>query len=345
MQIPAGILIDRAGQRKVLFPGFALFAIGTILVGLSRTINIVYLGSVFSGIGCGCFYGVAYSLTSVCIPEEKRSVATALVNSGSAVGSGLGIMFSTIFVAEMGMPWQYTMGLTMVLIIIATLLFNRYIEDVSGKSKNQKEKRDDKSLNESVLQQLFKPKLLSVYFLYFTSCFAYYLIDTWLPNFLTTERHLSQSATGLVTTIEFFAAIPGALIFSQVADKYPDKKVSLIFILELIAGLLLLLGIFTKNQSLMIVVLVLYGFFGKVAVEPIIISWLGNHIPRAKVGTALGLFNFFGMSFSIIAPSITGIISDMFSTKVPAFNLAVLIIVIATTIFYMVNRNRVEKQK
>lgn len=32
MQIPAGLLIDRIGQRKVLFPGYALFAIGAITV-------------------------------------------------------------------------------------------------------------------------------------------------------------------------------------------------------------------------------------------------------------------------------------------------------------------------
>lgn len=94
----------------------------------------------------------------------------------------------------------------------------------------------------------------------------------------------------------------------------------------------------------MITFLVLYGFFGKVAVEPIIL-WLGNHIPKAKVATALGLFNFFGMSSSIIAPSITGVISDIFNTKVPAFNLAVMMIIIATVIFYLINRNKMITNK
>lgn len=338
MQIPAGILIDRVGQRKVLFPGYAMFALGAILVGISKSVNLVFLGSLLAGVGSGCYYGVAYSLTSVCIPEEKRSVATALVNSGSAVGSGLGIMFSTVFVAEKGLPWQYTMILTLALITIAVLLFNRYIENVSGKGVAVEEVKEEN--NESILKLLFSRKLVTVYFLYFATCFAYYLIDTWLPNFLTTERAMSQSTTGIVTTVVFFAAIPGALIFSKFADMYPKKKVSIIFALELIAALFLFLGIFSTNRTLMVIFLVLYGFFGKVAVEPIIISWLSTHIPRNKVATALGLFNFFGMSSSILAPTITGIISDMFSTKVPAFNLAAIIIVVATLLFTLVNRNK-----
>lgn len=339
MQIPAGILIDRFGQRKVIFPGFFMFAIGTILVGLSNTIELVYVGSVFAGLGSGCFYGVAYSLTSVCIPKEKRSVATALVNSGSAVGSGLGIMFSTIIVAESGYPWQITMGLTLILIAISVTLFFKFIQNVSGKNSVQVVE-EEPSVAQSLGKQLFNKKMLAVYFLYFATCFTYYLIDTWLPNFLTTERSLSQSTTGIVTTIVFFAAIPGALIFSRIADKIPGKKVLIILILELIAGLMLFLGIFSSNQTLMISFLILYGFFGKVAVEPIIISWLGDYIPRAKVGTALGLFNFFGMSSSILAPSITGIISDQFSTKVPAFYLAVIIIVVATILFASVNLSK-----
>ena len=253
-------------------------------------------------------------------------------------------MFSTIFVANMGMPWQYSMILTLVLIVVAIVFFNKYIDDVSGKNKNIEVKEEDE-VQGSLMKQLFQPKLLSVYFLYFATCFTYYLIDTWLPNFLTTERALSQSATGIVTSVVFFAAIPGALIFSRLADKYADKKVVIIFVLEIIAAVLLFFGIFTTNKTLMITFLVLYGFFGKVAVEPIIISWLGNHIPKAKVATALGLFNFFGMSSSIIAPSITGVISDLFNTKVPAFNLAVMIIIVATVIFYLINRNKMVTNK
>lgn len=285
MQIPAGLLIDRIGQRKVLFPGYALFAIGAITVGLAKSVNLVFIGSLLAGIGSGYYYGVAYSLTSVYIPEDKRSVATALVNSGSAVGSGFGIMFSTIFVAQMGVPWQYTMILTIILIIIAVVLFNRYIENVSGKAIDQSMVKDEKSVT---IRSLFNKQLVAVYFLYFATCFAYYLIDTWLPNFLTTERSLSQSSTGLVTTIVFFAAIPGALIFSKIADMHPDKKVSIIFILEILAALFLFLGIFVTNQTLMIIFLILYGFFGKVAVEPIIISWLSTRIPRKAVATGLG---------------------------------------------------------
>lgn len=46
------------------------------------------------------------------------------------------------------------------------------------------------------------------------------------------------------------------------------------------------------------------------------------------------------MSSSILAPTITGIISDMFNTKVPAFNLSVIIIIVATILFTLVNKTK-----
>lgn len=335
MQIPSGLLIDKLGQRKVLFPGFTLFAIGALTVAFAPNINLVYFGSFIAGIGCGFYYGVAYSLTAIYVPLEKRSLATAIVNSGSALGSGIGVMFSTVFIANMGLRWQNAMFLAVGLILISLFFFNRYIIDID-KSESKTQEHNKKEL----LKTLFSSKFISVYILYFTTCFTYYLVDTWLPNFLTTERALSQSLTGLVTTIVFFSALPGAILFSYFADKFPKQKVSIILGLELIAGAILFLGIASSNQTVMIVCLILYGFFGKLAVEPIIISWLSEHIPMGAVATALGLFNFFGMGSSVVAPSVAGFISDVFNTKVPAFNLAIVMAMVSAVFFFIKNRKQ-----
>jgi MFS-type transporter involved in bile tolerance (Atg22 family) len=90
--------------------------------------------------------------------------------------------------------------------------------------------------------------------------------------------------------------------------------------------------------------LLLYGFFGKVVVEPIIISWLGEQVPRKGLATTLGVFNFLGMSSSVIAPSLTGKISDMTGSKINAFYISIVILIIGTTIFYLTNKLKESKE-
>ncbi|MER2004535.1 MAG: MFS transporter [Enterococcus casseliflavus] len=335
MQIPSGILVDRLGKKKILIPGFLLLGIGTLVVALSQRISTVFIGSILAGVGCGTYYGAAYSLTTEHVPLNKKSLATAIVNSGTAVGSGLGLISSSFFVGEGILPWQSLLYITAILVLIMIVIFQKFIREELPASK--KENAPVKK-SRSSLKGLFKLPMISAYILYFSTLYAYYLIDTWLPNFLETERGFQGTAIGVTSSLVFFAAIPGALVFSRIADRIPNKKVSIIIFLEIAAAFVLFITVTTSNQSLLIFGIIAYGFLGKLAVEPIIISWLGQYAPRKSIATTYGVFNFFGMSASVLVPSITGMISDATGTKVYAFYLAIGILCAGTLLFYLINR-------
>lgn len=339
MQIPSGILVDKFGQKIVLIPGFILFGLGTLIVALASSITVVYVGSVLAGVGCGTYYGVAYSLTGKHVPSSRKSLSTAIVNSGTAVGSGLGMVSSSYFVAQLGFPWQSMMFFALALIVIMIFIFMRFIK---GNEVEEEEEVEIATVAQtpsgSKGSHLFKPRMIGAYILYFATCYAYYLTDTWLPNFLATERGFEGASIGVATSLVFFAAIPGALIFSRIADKFYHKKIALIMFLEFVAGAMMLLAVIAPNSGMMMTGLIAYGFFGKLAVEPIILSWLVENVPKTGLGTTLGFFNFFGMTASVIVPSLTGVISDVMGSKVYAFYLSVLIIVVGATLFYVLNK-------
>ena len=190
------------------------------------------------------------------------------------------------------------------------------------------------------MKDLMRPQMIGAYCLYFATCYAYYLTDTWLPNFLSTERGFEGATIGLASSMVFFAAIPGALFFSRIAYKFAHKKISLIVFLELVAAVMLFLAVQAPNKTLLMIGLISYGFFGKLAVEPLIISWLGENAPKRGIATTLGFFNFFGMSSSVIVPSLTGAISDATGSKVYAFYLSVIIILVGTTISLLCERQK-----
>jgi MFS-type transporter involved in bile tolerance (Atg22 family) len=67
-------------------------------------------------------------------------------------------------------------------------------------------------------------------------------------------------------------------------------------------------------------------------------------VPRKGLATTLGVFNFLGMSSSVIAPSLTGKISDMTGSKINAFYISIVILIIGTTIFYLTNKLKESKE-
>ncbi|MGG5372932.1 MFS transporter [Enterococcus sp. AZ196] len=335
MQIPSGILVDRFGKKRILIPGFLLFGVGTLIVGTASSLSTVFIGSILAGLGCGTYYGVAYSLTTEYVPTNKKSLATAIVNSGTAVGSGLGLISSSFLVGEGILPWQFLLFITALLIVVMLVVFKKWIRE---KEKNTRPEKNNNEKSKNSIKDLFKLPMIAAYVLYFSTLYTYYLIDTWLPNFLETERGFQGTAIGVASSLVFFTAIPGALFFSRMADKIPHKKTTIIILLELLAACVLFMTITTSNQSLLIIGIMAYGFLGKLAVEPIIISWLGQFAPKKSIATTYGVFNFFGMSASVIVPSVTGLISDATGTKVYAFYLAIGIIFAGTLVFYLINR-------
>ncbi|WP_312728407.1 MFS transporter [Enterococcus sp.] len=349
MQIPAGFLVDKIGKKTVLLPGFVVFALAALLISQASSISMIYTGSFLAGIGCGSFYGSAYSLTSQNIPKEKKSFSTAIVNSGSAVGSGFGMILSSFIVIQMNMPWQTMMYLSAFLIVCMTIAFALVIrsnkEDVAFLESQvaAEEETTDQPKEKVSLSTLFSLRMLFTYVLYFATCYAYYMTVTWLPNFLGTERGFQGVAIGFSSSLVAFASIPGALFFSRLADKYMHKKVTFIVILEVLAALMLLVTVQATNSTFLMIALILYGFLGKLAVEPIIISWLGENAPKVGVGTTLGVFNFFGMMSSVIAPTLTGSISDATGSKVMGFYIAIILLIGGTFFFLTVNSKKTAK--
>ncbi|MCB5954842.1 MFS transporter [Enterococcus sp. CWB-B31] len=344
MQIPAGFLVDKIGKKKVLIPGFVVFALAAFLISQASSITMIYTGSFLAGIGCGSFYGSAYSLTSQNIPKEKKSFSTAIVNSGSAVGSGFGMILSSFLVIQMKMPWQTMMYLSAFLIVCMTIAFSLIIrsnkDDVAFLEREAIAEVSETPKEKVSLTTLFSLRMLFTYVLYFATCYAYYMTVTWLPNFLGTERGFEGVAIGFSSSLVAFASIPGALFFSRLADKYMHKKVTFIVILEILAALMLLVTVQATNATFLMIALILYGFLGKLAVEPIIISWLGENAPKVGVGTTLGVFNFFGMMSSVIAPTLTGSISDATGSKVMGFYIAIILLIGGTLLFLSFNARK-----
>lgn len=340
MQIPSGILADKVGRKKIMIPGFLLFAVGPILIGVTPIFSLVIVASVIAGIGSGAYYGTAYATSSETIPEEKRGFSTAIINSGSAVGMTIGLLGASWFVLDMGFNWRILLFISAAIIVVMAIVFGLVLKE-KPRSKDVKEVSKESAEDKVSLKVLLsESRILSAYLLYFATCYAYYMIVTWLPAFLQQERGFEGSAIGLASSLVAIAAIPGALIFSKFSDMYANKKLSFIISLEIAVVLVVFLIVTVTQNWLVVAMLILYGLLGKLAVEPILISHMSTIAPKKGYGTFFGFFNFFGMSSSIVAPFLTGLIADATGSRVIAFYIAAVILIIAIIFFAIANRKK-----
>ncbi|WP_164095478.1 MFS transporter [Serratia marcescens] len=341
MQIPAGILVDKFGKKVVLIPGFCLFIIATLLIGNATSLTMVYAGSLLAGMGCGSYYGSAYSLSSENIPLERRGLATAVINSGSALGMAIGLITSSLLVKSFNMNWQIMLFIITGLLVVMTLVFAVVIKG----SQPQTPAAVSQTVAPAALAPeedgqasgLFSLRMISAYAMYFATCYGYYMIVTWLPSFLQQERGFEGVAIGFSSALVAFASVPGALFFSRMSDRFRNKKVQLIIFLELCAAVMLVCTVISPDSTMLLISLILYGLLGKLAVDPIMISFVADNAPKKGYGTSFGVFNFFGMSSSVIAPFLTGVISDSTGSKVMGFYISAAILLVGTAIFFTVN--------
>ncbi|WP_422526740.1 MFS transporter [Serratia fonticola] len=340
MQIPAGILVDKFGKKVVLIPGFCLFIIATLLIGNATSLTMIYAGSLLAGMGCGSYYGSAYSLSSENIPLERRGLATAIINSGSALGMAIGLIASSLLVKSMGMDWQIMLFIITGLLVVMTVVFFLVIKGGSYTASLAASPAASSATNVEETEEasgLFSLRMISAYVMYFATCYGYYMIVTWLPSFLQQERGFEGVAIGFSAALVAFASVPGALFFSRMSDRFRAKKVQLIIFLQICAAVTLVCTVISPDSTTLLVSLIFYGLLGKLAVDPIMISFVADNAPKKGYGTSFGVFNFFGMSSSVIAPFLTGVISDSTGSKVMGFYISAAILLIGTVIFFTVN--------
>lgn len=143
MQIPCGILVDKLGQKIMLMCGFSLFIIGTLSIANAGNLTLIYIGSLLAGAGCASFFSSAYSLSSANVPQERRALANAIINSGSAIGMGIGLIGSSILVKSMHMAWQNVLfivaAILLVMLCVFTLVIRRKMkEPAAAENKNER---------------------------------------------------------------------------------------------------------------------------------------------------------------------------------------------------------------
>ncbi|WP_334320605.1 MFS transporter [Gilliamella apicola] len=333
-QIPSGVLGDRIGRKRVLVTGFFLYAIFIACVYFASSFSIFLILWILAGAAQGCYYGPQYALSTEAIPKKWITLGSAIIGSGMSFGIAMGYYLSSVMISVFNTSWKIPFVMVAIPIVIVTLLM---IFCIKEKGSDLVETSSSQKTNFS---QLFKNRnLVLAYITIFCSIYGFFVIITWLPNYLEVEKGMNKIEASQIASIVPWISIIGTILCSYISDKLGRRKPVILFMMPL--SLIAIFSIvYCHSYIELIAVLVLYGFIGKISLNPVLIALVADNAPKVSLRTAFGLYNFFGMTASICAPYFTGLIADKTGSLNSGFYLAAVITMVGITAMLFVSERQ-----
>ncbi len=315
-QLTSGLLGDRLGLKRVLVLFSFVAAIGIGAIGLFAGSYLTLITFVaLHGVGVGAYYPMAYSLTMYTVPRRMRGFSSAIIGSGMSVGLAAGLALAGPLYHGAG-SWRFPFLVLAVPTFLVAAVYHRLIRDVRSPARR----------NPSILAVLKDRDLLCLNAAGFCSLYGYWVTLIWGPTFFQTERGLGLTASGVYTGLIALAAIPASLAAGRLTDRVGRKRLTLVLFPLAATSIFALAHV--RSQLGLILGLLAYGLFGKLAWDPVAIAWVGDRVLATKpeaMGTAIGVFSFISVLSAIVAPVITGWIRDLTGSLTGGFYLGAMV--------------------
>lgn len=199
MQIPVGLMADRLNLLWVYAGAFALWSLAQGLTGLAGSLLILILLRIVLGIGESIYLPGGIKIVSRLFEPKERGLPCGIFDFGTRTG---------LVVEGILIPWllvHYGWRDTFVLIGITALLWlipwlSVFPSSVGKRPPSQQVRRERR-----FHLVHFDRNLLGICIGFFCFDYFWYLMLTWLPDYLYEARHMGIMKAG------FFAAIPYAV--------------------------------------------------------------------------------------------------------------------------------------
>ena len=322
LQVPAGILGDRLGMRRVLLWTYAVAASGAIGLGLViGNYPAMLFCMALHGLGAGGFYPSSFGMMMQKVEPQRRAFSSALIGIGMAVGLLTG-MTASGWLYEIYRDIRLPILVLALPSIVMLLLFYRYLPETPGAPSPKWAQYKAILLD----MDLWRINLTT-----FTALYGFWVAVTWGPTFLKVERGFSLGASGFFTGLIAVSAIPASMFWGRMADRIGRKKVAL-FVLPAGAVVVLLLSQ-VENHYVLIGLLALFGMLSNTAFVPSMLAWSADIVEQRHpglTGASVGIFNGSIMLSAVVAPVVSGFLRDQTGSLGPALTAASLLMLAGT---------------
>ncbi|WP_186062465.1 MFS transporter [Burkholderia gladioli] len=355
-QLPVGGLVDRIGPRRLLGIGLIVWSLAQAAGGLISTFGWFIVARIVLGIGESPQFPSAARVVSNWFPLRSRGKPTGIFNSASPLGTALAPLCLSILVAEFHWRWAFiatgALGLVVAVIWLAvyrdpnpsvlTAEEARYLQGDTAKTQAAEH------LSFADWRALFSNLTTwGMLIGFFGSVYLNWVYLTWLPGYLTMQRHMTLIHTGMAASLPFFCGFLGALCagwFSDLITKRSTSPVAsrrnavVIAMLGMVA--FTVPAALVESNTVAIVCISVVIFLANAASA---CSWAlaTAAAPPNRVGSLGAIQNFGGFLGGALAPILTGYIAQAWSF-VPALLTAAAIAFVGAMSYLFLVRKPIE---
>jgi sugar phosphate permease len=217
-QLPAGLLVDRLGPRRLLTVGLTIWSLAQAAAGLVTSFSVFIIARVALGIGESPQFTSATRVVRDWFNVRERGLPIGIVATSPFIGQAIAPPLLTGLMLTFGWRWMFViMGAAG--LVVAAVWFTFFREprelDLSPQERNHLTEGDLTTPLDPISfahwRQLFAFRSIWGLML---GCFGIgyisWLYGAWLPGYLEIERHMSIRSTGFVAAIPFALSILGA---------------------------------------------------------------------------------------------------------------------------------------
>lgn len=312
----SGHLVLKFTAKRVIVFSLLLIILSMGMISFSNNLLFATIGSLLLGIGSGGANIPALGLIARWFVPNRRGMAMGIANSGCGIGmtlSGLTVPLLIYLHPESG--WRYS-WLILAVFITAILMFNLILlkndpsEVGMGTLMHQGLPKVEDSnakifLNYSSVYK--NKKVWAIGISYMVWGFSYIVFSTFLVDYLMTDVGFEKGKAGHYFAIAGFVSIGSGLLWGGISDRFGRlQTMSFVYFTQ---SLLLLLMVFTTNDSLLLLEVALYGL-SLWAASTVTNAAVSEIVEGRLIPVAMGFLTlFFGIG-QFISPIITGNLID-----------------------------------
>ncbi len=338
MQIPIGWCADRLNLRWLYAGAFAIWSLAQGLTGLAGSLAALAGLRILLGVGESIYLPGGSKIVSLLFSDKERGLPSGLFDFGTRTGLVLeGILVPWLLVRY---GWRHTfllLGLTaLVWLIPWFLIFPRRMRSVSnGLSSAQ-----STTSSGTRWRALANRNLLGICLGFFCFDYYWYVLVTWLPDYLVTVRHFSIVQAGFYASVAFFTFGLAEPIGGWIADSLIRRGWNEtwtrkgIVTMAFFTGLFLVAALRVADARTAVGLLIGASLVGLSTGNLLVI--LQCCAPPERVGIWTGAENFAGNLAGIIAPLAIGSLIKTSGSYVPGFALGSIVLLLGVFPYWFI---------
>jgi MFS family permease len=284
-----GLVADAIGRRGTMMAvGIAILGVSLLgfyasLVSTGAPADVLVLvAAAVAGTGSSFYHPLGGSVLQLGYPARSRGRALGINGAAGSLGRAL---YPALFfvIAALGISKAATTIVFAVLSLLAAAIVAFGLPDEAGPAA-----RAGRRVQAAPLRSLLSRSVVALMSISFLRSVAFIGVVSWVPIYLTTQRHAGLSTSlGWTVTVMYVGGIAGQPVFGLLADRFDKRFVLALDSLGSAVGIFLFLST-SGTGAAALLALAMFGLF-TFSGFPLLLSLVADYVPKSSSTTGNAL--------------------------------------------------------